>query len=282
MMFSREKVKRAFSKSACSYNDAAVLQKEILSRLIDKLSILKPESVKRLLDVGSGTGLACERLANMYGGESYFAYDFALPMLELAHQENISINQHVVCGDVEALPYQESVFDIVFSASTYQWCNDIGSVFSDSYRIIRDGGLFIFSTFGPGTLGELRDCFVKVDNKPHVSSFIDMQELGDGMLACGFHAPVIESETITVEYPNPLQLLKDLQATGATNHLESRARGLMGQASLKKMLAEYEKLVLTNGKYPASYEVIYAHGWKKPAKQSSQIGAEEWRPIQFV
>lgn len=282
MIFSREKVKRAFSKSARSYNDAAVLQKEILFRLIDKLNVLQPELVKRLLDVGSGTGLACERLVNMYGSESYFACDFAMPMLELAQQENKLINQHAVCGDVQALPYKESVFDIVFSASTYQWCNDIGSVFSDSYRIMNDGGLFIFSTFGPDTLRELRDCFVKVDNKPHVSSFIDMQELGDGLLACGFHAPVIESETITVEYPSPSQLLKDLQETGATNHLENRARGLMGQASLKKMLGEYEKLVLANGKYPATYEVIYAHGWKKPTKQPSQIGAQEWRPIRFV
>jgi len=282
MMFSREKVKRAFSKSACSYNDAAVLQKEILSRLIDKLNVLQPESAKCLLDVGSGTGLACDRLTTMYGRESYFAYDFALPMLEFAQQDNISINQHAVCGDVEALPYQESMFDVVFSASTYQWCNDMGNAFNDSYRVMKDGGLFIFSTFGPDTLKELRDCFVKVDSQPHVSSFIDMQELGDGLLACGFHAPVIESETITVEYSSPLQLLKDLQATGATNHLESRARGLMGPASLKKMLFEYEKLVLANGKFPASYEVIYAHGWKKLANKSNQLGAQDWQPIQFV
>ena len=55
-----------------------------------------------------------------------------------------------------------------------------------------------------------------------MSSFIDMQTLGDGLLASGFESPVMESEIITVEYSDPMQLLKDLQNTGATNHLEQR------------------------------------------------------------
>lgn len=281
MIFSKESVRSAFSNSAHSYNEAAVLQKEVLSRLINKLNVLQPEAIELLLDVGSGTGLACKKLAALYGVESYYAYDFALPMLKSAEKQNSQINQHAVCGDVVSLPYMNSTFDVVFSASTYQWCNDLGHAFSDSHQILKEGGLYIFSTFGPDTLKELRHCFAKVDNEPHVSPFIDMQELGDGLLSTGFYAPVIESEIITVEYSSPLQLLKDLQATGATNHMEQRSRGLMGKDRLKKMLAEYEKLALENGKYPASYEVIYAHGWKKSVKEAGQIGAQEWQKIEF-
>lgn len=282
MTFSRERVKNAFSRSASSYDDAAILQKEILARLIDKLGMLRTETMRSLLDVGSGTGLACKPLSEMFGQENYYAYDFALPMLELA-QHSISVPQHAVCGDASALPYQENSFDVVFSASTYQWCNDIQNAFCDSLRVLKQEGLFLFSTFGPETLLELRHCFTSTGSGNHVSSFIDMQVLGDQLLATGFESPVIESETIIVEYSSPVRLLRDLQATGATNHLQNRARGLMGKSRLNRVLGEYDSFILRNGKYPASYEVIYGHGWKQHRAEKPRPGAAgpEWQPLRF-
>lgn len=279
MQFSKQTVKRAFSQASNSYDASAVLQKEILSRLIEKLKVLHPDNVNKLLDVGSGTGLACQRLTDLYGDNSYFAYDFSPAMLRQAKQVNHSVNQHCVCGDAENLAYTDNSFDVIFSASTYQWCNNLANALVSSHHTLNDKGLFIFSTFGPETLKELRECFSKVDDKPHVSSFHDIQIIGDSMLATGFTNPVVESEIITVEYASPLQLLHDLKATGATNHLQSRTRGLMGKSQLRKVLSEYEKLKLANQKYPASYQVIYAHGWKKLEDKKSQDGAQEWQPI---
>ncbi len=279
--FSKQKIKTAFSRAARTYDAAAVLQKEILARLIEKLKVLHPEEVNNLLDVGSGTGLASQPLTSMFGKESYFACDVSQAMLMFAKQQYEQINHRPVCADVEALPYAGDFFDIVFSASTYQWCNDIEKAFIGNYQILKQDGLFIFSTFGPGTLKELRECFAKVDNQAHVSSFHDMQSLGDGLLATGYSDVVIESEVITVEYSKPLLLLNDLRATGATNHLEGRARHLMGKSRIKSMLQEYEKLVLANQKYPASYEVIYGHGWKRSGLQPNQGSASDWQPIRF-
>jgi len=280
MQFSKQRVRTAFSRSAKTYDDAAILQKEILSRLIDKLNFLRQEKSGSLLDVGCGTGLACKQLTSMVGDENYFAYDFSLAMLKLSISRHEYLNQHAVCGDAEALPYVSNSFDIVFSASTYQWCNEISNALIDSYRVLKNDGLFVFSTFGPDTLNELRESFAKVDNMPHVSNFLDMQTIGDQMLAMGFADTVIESDVITVEYSSPLQLLKDLKATGATNHLQQRSRGLMGKSRIRKMIAEYEELILENNKYPASYEVIYGHGWKKP-NLSKHLDANEWHPIKF-
>jgi malonyl-CoA O-methyltransferase len=281
MKVSRDKVKKAFAKAASSYNDAAVVQKEILARLLEKLKVLQADDVNTLLDVGSGTGLAREVLREQYGDTSYYALDFALPMLAWAKNEFKVNYQYAVCGDVEALPFQGESLDIIFSASTFQWCNDIGSAFHESCRCLKDQGLLLFSSFGPDTLKELRHCFAQVDNYPHVSSFIDMQSLGDGLLASGFESPVMESEIITVEYSDPMQLLRDLQNTGATNHLEQRARGLMSRQQLGAVIEEYKKFVLPNGKYPASYEVLYGHGKKKLKPPLGQNSADEWQPVLF-
>ncbi len=281
MKVSRDKVKTAFARAATSYNDAAVVQKEILARLLEKLKVLQQNHVDVLLDVGSGTGLASESLRKHYGNEAYYAFDFALPMLAWAKNEFQVNYQYAVCGDAEAFPFQDKSLDIIFSASTFQWCNDIGAAFQESSRVLKDQGLLLFSSFGPDTLKELRHCFAQVDEYPHVSSFIDMQLLGDGLLASGFESPVMESEIITVEYSDPMQLLKDLQATGATNHLEQRARGLMTKQRLNDVLLEYEKFVLPNGKYPASYEVLYGHGWKRSLATLNQNSADEWQPVRF-
>ncbi|MFK7794116.1 MAG: malonyl-ACP O-methyltransferase BioC [Gammaproteobacteria bacterium] len=278
MKVSREKVKTSFAKAATSYNEAAVVQKEILVRLLEKLKLLQRDPVDVLLDIGSGTGLASELLREYYGDSAYYAIDFAWPMLAWAKNDSKVNQQYAVCGDAEALPFQNNSLDIIFSASTFQWCNDIGAVFQESCRTLKDQGLLLFSTFGPDTLKELRHCFALVDDHSHVSSFIDIQSLGDGLLASGFGSPVMESEIITVEYSDPMQLLRDLQETGATNHLEQRARGLMTKQRLNSVLEEYKKFVLPNGKYPASYEVIYGHGWKQPTTQNS---ADEWKPLLF-
>jgi malonyl-CoA O-methyltransferase len=281
MKVSRDQVRISFAKAATSYNDAAIVQKEILIRLLDKLKALQQDQVDVLLDVGSGTGLASELLREHYGNNSYYAIDFALPMLAWAKNENKVNYQYAVCGEVESLPFQDNSLDIIFSASTFQWCNDVGAAFQESCRVLKDQGLLLFSSFGPDTLKELRYCFAQVDNHPHVSSFIDMQSLGDGLLASGFESPVMESEIITVEYSDPMHLLKDLQDTGATNHLEQRARGLMTRKRLNEVVQEYKKLVLPNGKYPASYEVLYGHGRKQSLLQSTQNSADEWQPILF-
>ena len=281
MKVSRDQVRISFAKAATSYNDAAVVQKEILIRLLDKLKALQQDQVDVLLDVGSGTGLASELLREHYGNNSYYAIDFALPMLAWAKNENKVNYQYAVCGEVESLPFQDNSLDIIFSASTLQWCNDVGAAFQESCRVLKDQGLLLFSSFGPDTLKELRYCFAQVDNHPHVSSFIDMQSLGDGLLASGFESPVMESEIITVEYSDPMHLLKDLQDTGATNHLEQRARGLMTRKRLNEVVQEYKKLVLPNGKYPASYEVLYGHGRKQSLLQSTQNSADEWQPVLF-
>ncbi|MEM8844601.1 MAG: malonyl-ACP O-methyltransferase BioC [Pseudomonadota bacterium] len=276
MNFSKKSVQAAFSDAAISYNDAAVVQNEILIRLLERLKILY-NSRANILDLGSGTGLARNELQECFGHEQYFAFDIAERMLAYAHAK-FGV-QHSVCGDIESLPFKKNSFDIIFSASTLQWCNQVDQAFHEAMRVLNNNGLFIFSSFGPGTLKELRQCFSDVDMHSHVNTFIDFHDLGDLLASAGFSGVVMESEVITVEYSDPMMLLRDLQATGATNHMVDRPKGLLGKQSINRVLEEYESFRLVNSKYPASYEVIFGHGWKKDRIASSAV--DDWQPIQF-
>ena len=51
----KREVRRAFSKAASTYDAAAVMQREVCMRMLEKLDVIKLQP-QRLLDVGSGTG----------------------------------------------------------------------------------------------------------------------------------------------------------------------------------------------------------------------------------
>ena len=166
----------------------------------------------------------------------------------------------LACADAERLPLAAGSLDLVFSNLALQWCRP-EAVFSEAARVLRPGGLLIFSTFGPDTLKELRGAFAAADGHAHVNTFIDMHDLGDALVHAGFADPVMDMEMITLEYACVEAVARDLKAIGARNSLPGRPRGLSGRGRWRQVIAAYEK-DRRNGVLPASYEVVYGHAWK--------------------
>jgi malonyl-CoA O-methyltransferase len=153
----------------------------------------------------------------------------------------------------------------VFSNLALQWCRP-EAVFAEAARVLPTGGLLLFSTFGPDTLKELRGAFAAVDAAAHVGTFIDMHDLGDALVNAGFADPVMEMETITVEYRDVAALARDLRAVGARNAWPGRPPGLTAPPRWKRMTEAYEKH-RRNGALPATFEVVYGHAWKAAPKR---------------
>ena len=92
----------------------------------------------------------------------------------------------------------------------------------------------------------------------------------------------MEADRIQVHYKDPLQLLRDLKMTGAKNNLTDRSRGLLGRARLHKLVDCYQNFRLSNEKYPATYEVIYGHAWKRESARVRGPDPDmQWQPIRF-
>ena len=172
-----------------------------------------------------------------------------------------------VAGDIEQMPFKDSCTGLVWSNLTLQWCNDIKQTFSEVHRVLQTGGLFMFSTFGPDTLKELRHAFGEVDRYSHVNRFVDMHDVGDILVHCGFATPVMDMEYITLTYDDPISVMRDLKAIGAHNATGGRRRGLSGKTSWQAVLNRYEAL-RNGGKLPATFEVIYGHAWKPESRKS--------------
>ncbi|MEW6314258.1 MAG: malonyl-ACP O-methyltransferase BioC [Pseudomonadota bacterium] len=268
----KREVRRSFEHAASSYDAAAVLQREVGTRMLERLDYIKcvPQCV---LDVGSGTGGGAD-LRRRYPQAQVVALDFALAMLRQARPSGWrqwlpwSPVPAQVCADFEHLPIRERSVDMVWSNFALQWSDDPRVAFAEVLRVLKPQGLFMFSTFGPDTLRELREAYLGIDGYAHVSRFFDMHDLGDMLLQCGFADPVMDVERFTLTYAEVLDLMRELKAIGARNATQGRRRGLTGKGVLQAVVRNYETM-RRDGRLPATYEVVYGHAWKPRPRVSA-------------
>ena len=254
------RVGAAFDAAAGDYDAVAVIQAEVRRRLLERLELFRTRP-RRILDAGCGTGHGAGALLRRYRGAELVALDLAPGMLAAARARRPWLRRlDPVCGDAAAVPLADDSVDMVFSNLMLQWCNDPDRVFSEFNRVLRPGGLLLFTSFGPDTLKELRAAWGAADGHTHVSRFIDMHDLGDALLRAGLGEPVMDAETITLSYTDVRGLMRDLKTMGARNATAGRSRGLTGRRRLAAMEASYERL-RTDGRLPATWEVVYGHAW---------------------
>ncbi|MBL4712077.1 MAG: malonyl-ACP O-methyltransferase BioC [Gammaproteobacteria bacterium] len=278
------RVRRAFDRAAKNYEQFAVMQNEVCKRLLEKLEIVKI-SPRYILDAGTGTGSAIPALFKRYKKAQLVALDLSENMLEQSRRHGSFFRApHLVCADIEQLPFADNVFDLVFSNLSMQWCNDLNAVFLEAKRVLKPGGLFVFTTFGPDTLKELRSSWAAADKSNHVNRFIDMHDIGDALLHDGFAEPVMEAEVLTLTYDSADEVMRDLKAIGA-NVKSGRSgtgvvrSGLGGKALLQAVRDNYEQFRQDN-LLPASYEIIYGHAWK-PVNDKRKQEASNQQLVDF-
>ena len=278
-LFDAKQVRRAFSRSAASYDAAAQLQHAVEARLLDSLDYLddpalQREPPQRVLDLGCGTGRASIAMQKRWPKAQIVSLDLALPMLRQARGTSarsmgwlsnpFARKPAQVCADARALPLAEASVDVLFSNLCVQWVEDLDALFAGFRRVLKPNGLLLVSTFGPETLWELRDAFAHADAAPHVSPFADIAGFGDALVRAGFRQPVLDREEETTHYPDLPALMRELRAIGATNALASRRHTLTGRSRFATAASAYETHRDAQG-LPATWETITAMAWAPEA-----------------
>ncbi|MHB1951767.1 MAG: malonyl-ACP O-methyltransferase BioC [Acidiferrobacteraceae bacterium] len=255
----RRRVRAAFNRAAGSYDHAAALQRVVADRLLERLVQLKiAPSV--ILDLGTGTGYCLPLLRRRYGSQP-IALDIAPAMLKKAARRGRWFSRTgCICGDIEQLPLAAASIDLAVSNLTLQWC-DAAVVFRELSRALAPGGVFVFSSFGPDTLKELRAAWSEVDNEVHVHDFVDMHDLGDRLLDAGFRDPVLDVDRMTVRYRDYRAIARDLRGLGAQNAHPRRFRGLTGKERFRRFEERLRAMAEADGHVPVTFEVVYGIAW---------------------
>jgi malonyl-CoA O-methyltransferase len=257
----RRAVAQAFDRASGSYDAAAALQERVRHELLARLDELRVEP-NSILDLGAGTGHASRALKRRFPSAAVVAVDIAPGMLQQAKQQSRWLRRFErVRADAYALPFADGAFDLVFSSLMLQWCDDLDAAFGEIARVLRPGGLLLFSTFGPGTLAELRDAWASAgDARNHVNHFFDPHALGSALMQASLAEPVLDVDRMVERYPDVMSLMRELKAIGAHNVTQGRARGLTGPRRLAAMTRAYETL-RRDGTLPATWEIIHASAW---------------------
>lgn len=275
-------VQRAFGRAARSYDAAAVLQREIGGRMLERLDYIRLQP-GRILDLGCGTGAWLGPLGRRYSGASMLGLDLALPMLQGAAARDAFWRRLIgrpsaslVCAHATALPLADASVDLVWSNLMLQWLPDPEPALAEVWRVLRPGGLIMFSTFGPDTLMELREAFAG-DGHEAVNRFVDMHDVGDALVRLRYADPVIDMERLELTYADFDGVVQDLRAIGATHLHGGRSRGLGGRGRWARARQRYEGFRRADGRLPATFETVYGHAWKPAAAPARGVSVVQFR-----
>jgi len=266
-----DQVRRSFSGASNSYDEHAVLQREIGDRLIAHLNFTKLEP-KRIIDIGCGTGYFTRLLRDKYKKAEITAFDLSESMIQTtrnAHARRMPWHgRHLhAAGNAAALPFKAASFDLVCSNLAMQWLPDPEDMLAEMRRVLAPGGLILFSTFGRRTLSELRQSLAEIDpeNAGHVLPFPDVMSLGDAIMKQAVEMPVTDSDLFTLTYPDTVSLVRELKGLGASaSAIRGRKSGLYGRALIRKLETQYsERYRGEDGRIRATFEALYAQAWYK-------------------
>lgn len=256
----RRDVQRRFDRAAAHFESADFVHRAAADGLFERMLPIQFESA-RIIDLGCATGQASRALAKRHRRSKIISVDISGGMLKKAgsaHTRWSRISE--VQADANALPFASGGTDLVFANLLLPWIDDVPVFLDEIARVLRQGGLFVFSTLGPDSLIELRRAWQNIDSLPHVNQFIDMHDLGDALLHCRLHDPVLDVDKLTVNYRDIASLIRDLSHVGARNSLRNRRRSLTAKgdlAALRQGLeAQFREATL-----PLQLEIVYGHAW---------------------
>ncbi len=279
------RVRRAFSRASESYDEHAVLQREIADRLLAHLEFVKLAPA-RILDVGCGTGYFTRLLRERWPAAEIIGLDIAEPMLHAARRRQPRggwrdllrgrRRERWCCGDGCALPFADGSFDLVCSNLAMQWTPDPLAMMAEMRRVLAPGGLMVFSTFGRRTLAELRRALAEIDPAwaGHVLAFPDVTDLGDALMRLPVELTVTDADLFTLTYPDTVSLLRELKGLGASASAIARGgKGLYGRRLVRELQARYAAAHAgEDGRIRATFEALYAQAWHAEPKPHQREG----------
>jgi len=183
-----------------------------------------------------------------------------------------------VLSNLETLPLNDASLDLVVSALSLSFVNDLPGILVQIRRALKPDGLFLGTVFGTRTLEELRQSFYLAEEEivggisPHTIPMIDIQDCGALLQRAGFSLPVADRDLVKVKYSTPWSLIKDLRGMGMTNILLGRQKTPVNRKTIFRMIELYQdRFSDSDSRVEATFELLSLTGWSPHASQQKPL-----------
>ncbi|MEO1264462.1 MAG: methyltransferase domain-containing protein [Pseudomonadota bacterium] len=259
-IFDRALLVQRRDRAARGFDDVSYLVGAAMDDLLERLAFIKRD-FRDVLVLGAHTGGPARALRRAMPDARVLEADASAAMLA-------SCDGPSVLADEEALPFEREAFDCVIAPMTLHGVNDLPGALWQVQSILKPDGLLLGALLGGRTLDALAVAVMQAEAEltggasPRVMPRIDVRQLGGLMQRAGFAMPVVDAVPLTVTYADPLRLMREIKAMGASNCLAGRARTPMTRGLLAAIAAAYQaEAGAPDGRVAATFEMLFMTGW---------------------
>ena len=241
------------------------LHGEVARRMGERLSLVKLHPA-RVLDWGAFVGAGQAVLAAAYPTAAFTAVEADEERRAATMSQRRPSWWRALAGQATAPVLRPH--EVASGSAELLWANMVLQGVLDPQRemvawqrALDVDGFLMFSTLGPGSLRELVQLYGRLGWPVPMAPFVDMHDLGDMLVQAGFADPVMDQETLTLNWPSSEALLAELRLLGG-NIDPHRMPGLRTPRWRARLLQALDSLAGPDGRIALGFEVVYGHAFK--------------------
>lgn len=243
-------IQQKFEQSSFSYNKNAIAQKEIANYLYQKIDhYTKNKPLNRVLEIGCGTGLLTQSIANL-NPDIYYLNDINQYVKNLIQPILKNTLHEILLGDAESqqFPYH---LDMVVSSSCFQWLHNLPLFLNRISKHIKTDGFLFFSSFGQSNLKEVKSISGKGLIYPSLDDVIKIS-------TPRYQLIFAEEKHIKLYFNTPYEVLKHLKNTGVNGGFNT----VWTKSKLNDFCKSYQTRFSEHNQVTLTYHPLYI-GLKK-------------------
>ncbi|MEO1251132.1 MAG: methyltransferase domain-containing protein [Pseudomonadota bacterium] len=247
-------------RMASRFPQADFLHRRAMAEVVDRLeTVLRPFPNALFIGAGETADILSEKAGV---GE--------ITLMDLT-PSRLPKNARTLIADEERLPFAAGQFDLIVSILTLHGANDVVGALAQARQALSPDGLFLAAIFGEGTLSHWRAALRGAEIAEtgalaaRIAPFGAIQDFGSAMQRAGFAMPVVDTDSVKVEYARAQSLIDDLRAMGETSLLAGD-RTPLTRATAARALAAFN----ANGGQE-TFEIVYLTGWAPAPDQPKPL-----------